>query len=182
MTRLPFKKQDPHEPDRFFRDVVVDREDMELLLNAFNARGFRIILYVQREKYLGLNEIVREHGAHVNELEIHGYDKKLGSVSVIFQNGHARIRAAGSFVAKELQHELGLFLSSRQSVKKRIFSWVGWRAVSFGALIAEFVIVFLEPVRGEISCLFRVVLWIAVSLWPVSWVIARFLQTVDQKV
>lgn len=179
MTRLAFKNQDPHEQGRFFRDVVVDRKDMEQLLVAFEDRGFRINFYAQGGKYRGRNEIAREHRSHINELEIHGYDKKLGSVSVLFQNDNARIRADGSFVAKELQHELALFLSSRQSITKRVSSWIGWRAVSFAAFMAEFVLLFLEPVRVEIPRLFHVYLWGAAFLWPASWAITRFLRPVE---
>jgi hypothetical protein len=175
MTHPPSKNKYPPGPDRLIRNVIVHRKDIEVLLRAIRARGLEVVLYARGEKCRGLDEVVRVHGAHLNDLELHGYNKKLGSVSVLLQNGHALIHAEGSFVSKELQHELTLFLNTRRSLKKRIFSWGGWRLLSIAAFVAEFILLFIEPVRGQIPYRLHLYLWIAVFLWPVSRVMAPFL-------
>jgi hypothetical protein len=41
--------------------------------------------------------------------------------------------------------------------------------------MVEFILLFLEPVRGKIPYLLHVYLWIVIFLWPVSRVMARLL-------
>jgi hypothetical protein len=179
MTRTPSKRQLSPEQDRIIYNVVVHRKDIEGILRAIEARGLRVALFADGQKYRDLPEVVHAHGSHVNELEFHGHNEKLGSVSLLLANGQARIRAGGSFVARELQHELSLFLLTRRSMKKRIFAWDVWRALSMAAFMAEFILLFLEPVRGDVPHRLHVLLWIAFFIWPVFRAMSRLLHPVE---
>jgi hypothetical protein len=169
------KRDRSHQKCRFpdiaeecIRNLLLHPDDIGHMIRAFKARHFEVSILKGDTVRTGHQEFSFSLRRNFPEMQITGYSEKFGIVSVRLKGGDARIRARGSFVARELQHELTGFLNSRRSIRKRIFSWEGWPFVSIFAIGAEFVLHFLAPVRHELPRLLHAQLWFVACLWPVS--------------
>ena len=67
------KKREPSSKSEFIRNVVVYRENLEEIIQLFLTKEMQISISDSRFEYSDLDEVAKQQGFHVQELDISGH-------------------------------------------------------------------------------------------------------------
>lgn len=174
------KKKEHSEKMEFVRNVLVYREDLEEIIHLFKSREMQITISDSGFEYDELDEVSKQRGNHLRELEISGKVKvgDYGRVSVSFSPDRAYVYASGFGAPRELWHELLDFLRKHRSWKKRVSKPFFWYFVSMIAFNVEIFGFLREAVRSKTPWWVHAALIILMASWPLSYGYSRTLTTV----